>query len=466
MNQASKLQLSQELSDLQAAYRQQPYPSLAIRRYHLSQMLRLLLDNQAAIIAAISDDFGYRSPHESRLIEIFPAIEGLRYSLKHLKKWLKPQHRQVSLWYFGASNRVQAQPLGVVGVIVPWNYPLYLAFAPLTDALAAGNKLMIKMSELSPALSHLLIQLLPKYLPDDVLRIYSDDGSLGPSFSALPFDHLIFTGSTQTGRKVMAAAAQNLTPVTLELGGKSPVIVAEDYPITQAAERILMGKLLNAGQTCVAPDYVLLPKGTRPAFIQACLAYTAKHYSDMSDPALSNMISADFLTRLVNLREQAIAQGAEFIPLIAGECAGKFTPGLLVDAAASSLVMQQEIFGPLLPIVEYQDLSQAITYVNQTAPPLALYLFTKQFGVQLRVQQQIQAGGLCINEVLLHVAQHQLPFGGVGSSGMGHYHGYDGFVQFSKMLPIFKQGPFAATRLMRPPYTRISDYLLKLMTRG
>ncbi|MDO6765421.1 coniferyl aldehyde dehydrogenase [Agarivorans sp. 1_MG-2023] len=459
-------QLNQDLSRMQAAFKQQTYPTLQQRKYHLDQLLALILENQSAIIKAISEDFGHRSSHETQLIEIFPSIEGIRYALKHLKKWLKPQRRGVSIWHFGASNSVVAQPLGVIGVIVPWNYPLYLAIGPLTDALAAGNKAMIKMSELSPHLTKLLIDLMPQYLPDDVVSIYADDGDLGPLFSGLAFDHLVFTGSTNTGRKVMQAAAANLTPVTLELGGKSPVIIANDYPIKLAAERIMMGKLFNAGQTCVAPDYILLPKSQRQAFIDACLAYCKKHYSDLSDKSISSIISSDFLARLHEILGDAEQQGANTTPLIAGESSGKIAPTLIFDAPATTTLMQQEIFGPLLPVVEYEELAEAIAYVNQHEHPLALYVFSNQQQLQQQVIQQTQAGGVCINEVLLHVAQHELPFGGVGASGMGHYHGYDGFVQFSKMLPIFKQGRFAAISLMQPPYNKFTDLLIKLMTRG
>ncbi|GAB1624268.1 coniferyl aldehyde dehydrogenase [Agarivorans albus] len=460
-------QFSSDLTSLKQAFVQQSYPSLQQRKYNLQQLLKLLMENQGAIIEAISQDFGHRSSHETQLIELFPSIEGIRYALKHLKKWLKPQRRGISIWHLGASNQVIAKPLGVIGVIVPWNYPLYLAIGPLTDALAAGNKVMIKMSELSPALTQLLIELMPQYLPEDLVRLYADeDGSRGAQFSSLAFAHLVFTGSTNTGRKVMQAAAANLTPVTLELGGKSPVIIAKDYPVELAAERIMMGKLFNAGQTCVAPDYVLLHHSQRQAFVDACVAYCKKHYQELSDQAFSSIISEAFLDRLNKLSQQATEQGAESITLLPGESKQKLAPSLLLNVAEGADVMQQEIFGPILPVVEYQQLDEAIAYVRQHAHPLALYVFSNQAATQQQVIQQTQAGGLCINDVLLHVAQHELPFGGVGPSGMGHYHGYDGFVQFSKMLPVFKQGRFPAIKLMRPPYTKFSELLIKLMTRG
>ncbi|MGY5450758.1 coniferyl aldehyde dehydrogenase [Agarivorans sp. MS3-6] len=458
--------LSNQLLTMQSAFKLQTYPSLQQRQYNLKQLLKLLQENQNAIIQAISQDFGHRSSHETQLIELFPSIEGIRYTLKHLKKWLKPQRKGTAIWHLGARNHVEPQPLGVVGVIVPWNYPLYLAIGPLTDALAAGNKAMVKMSELSPRLAELLIRLLPQYLPEDLISIYADDGELGPVFSALAFDHLVFTGSTNTGRKVMQAAAENLTPVTLELGGKSPVIIADDYSIKLAAERIMMGKLFNAGQTCVAPDYVLLPKAQRQAFIDACLNYCKKHYETLADSSISTIISSDFAARINKLLAEAIELGGKAITLIPGESPAKIAPTLVFNAKADMALMQEEIFGPLLPVIEYDELSQAIDYVTQREHPLALYIFSDKRQTQQQVVQQTQAGGVCINDVLLHVAQHELPFGGVGASGMGHYHGYDGFVQFSKMLPIFRQSRFAAISLMRPPYTKLTDLLIKLMTRG
>ncbi len=460
-------ELQQDLCQLKQLNLIQVAPSLQLRKHHLQQLLSLLLDNQQAITDAIAADFGQRCTEETQVLELFPAIAGIRYALKHLKSWLKPQRRATSIWFAGASNRVVAKPLGVVGVIVPWNYPLYLAFGPLTDALAAGNRVMLKMSELSPAFSRLLIELMPLYLADEVVRVYADeDGQLGAPFSTLAFDHLLFTGSTATGRKVMQAAAAQLTPLTLELGGKSPVIIAEDFPIKLAAERIMMGKLFNAGQTCVAPDYVLLPHSRRQAFVEACQRYCQKYYHQLSDEAFSSIISETFLARLTELNEQALELGAEELKLIAGDSAGKFAPRLLLNVPREAQVMQQEIFGPILPIVEYQQLDEAIRYVQQASHPLALYLFSQQRAIQQQLIQQISAGGVCINDVLLHVAQHELPFGGVGSSGMGHYHGYDGFVQFSKMLPVFSQSRFSALKLLRPPYSKLTKRLIKIMLRG
>jgi len=460
-------ELQQDLCQLKQLNLIQAAPNIQLRKHHLQQLLSLLLDNQQAITDAIAADFGQRCTEETQVLELFPAIAGIRYALKHLKSWLKPQRRATSIWFAGASNRVVAKPLGVVGVIVPWNYPLYLAFGPLTDALAAGNRVMLKMSELSPALSSLLVRLMPQYLAEEVVRVYPDeDGQLGAPFSALAFDHLLFTGSTATGRKVMQAAATQLTPLTLELGGKSPVIISDDFPIELAAERIMMGKLFNAGQTCVAPDYVLLPSSRRQAFVDACIRYCQKHYQSVADEAFSSIISERFLARLNSLNEQALELGAEECKLIAGDCAGKFAPRLLLNVPSEAEVMQQEIFGPLLPIMEYQQLDEAVAYVQQHSHPLALYIFSYQRAIQQQLIQQISAGGVCINDVLLHVAQQELPFGGVGSSGMGHYHGYDGFVQFSKMLPIFSQSRFSALKLLRPPYNKLSKRLIKIMLRG
>ncbi len=461
---ASQAYLEGQLQELQHIFNQGRHPDLATRQHSLKQLEAMLLENSDAICHAINQDFGHRSRDETRLIELFPALSAVRHSRKHLKRWLKPQQRQVSWWFAGARNRVQAQPLGVVGIVVPWNYPLLLAIGPLVDALAAGNRVMIKMSEHSLQLSELLAELTERYLGREWVRVVSDpEAELGPLFSTLAFDHLVFTGSTPTGRRVMQSASVNLTPVTLELGGKSPVLIADDYPIDKAAQRIMMGKSLNAGQTCVAPDYVLLPAGKQQAFVDACRHYCQRHLPQVDNDAYTSIIHRRFYERLDAMTKQAKSDGAEVVVLQQGEAEGKYPLSVILNPALTSQVMREEIFGPLLPVLEYQKFDSALKQVNQADKPLALYLFSDDSALQQRVIGQTLSGGVALNDVLMHVGQHDLPFGGVGPSGMGHYHGRDGFLQFSKLRPVFKQARLSAGRLMRPPYGRLFQVIIDRM---
>jgi coniferyl-aldehyde dehydrogenase len=355
----------------------------------------------------------------------------------------------------------------VVGIIVPWNYPLFLAVGPMIGALAAGNRVMLKLSESTPATGELLKRLFARVFPEDLVAVVLGEAEVGMAFSSLPFDHLLFTGSTSVGRHVMRAAAENLTPVTLELGGKSPAIVSADVPLKDAAERIAFGKTLNAGQTCVAPDYALVPHDRVEGFVEAYTQTVRAFYPTLADnPDYTAIINERQLARLNDYLEDARSKGARVISLFEQGQGRRLPFSLLLDVSDEMSVMQDEIFGPLLPIVPYTDLAEALAYINHRPRPLALYYFGYDKGEQKRVLEQTHSGGVCLNDTLLHVAQDDLPFGGVGPSGMGHYHGREGFMTFSKAKGVFIKQRFNAARLIYPPYGKaILRWVYKLFIR-
>ena len=449
------------LEQQRRAFQADPYPSAADRVQWLDALHRLLASNQQAIIEAISADFGNRSADETRLAEIMPSLHGIHYARRRLQRWMKPSRRSVGLAFQPASAKVVYQPLGVIGIIVPWNYPLYLAIGPLIGALAAGNRVMLKMSESTSATGLLLKDLLAQVFPEDQVAVVLGEADVGIAFSRLPFDHLLFTGSTSIGRQVMRAAAENLTPVTLELGGKSPAIVSANVPLADAAERIAFGKTLNAGQTCVAPDYVLVPRARIEGFIEAYRQVIRRFYPQLSDnPDYTSIINPRQQARLQDYLDDAQARGARLLPLFEQSQDRRMPHHLLLDVTDEMRVMQDEIFGPLLPIVPYDDLEQALAYVNARPRPLALYYFGYDKAEQQTVLERTHSGGVCLNDTLLHVAQDDLPFGGVGPSGMGHYHGHEGFLTFSKAKGVFIKQRFNASRLIYPPYGKALQKLV------
>jgi coniferyl-aldehyde dehydrogenase len=431
---------------------------------------QLVAENEVAIEQAIDADFGGRPRMETQIAEIFPSLAEIRGALKHGARWMRPRGVWVSKWFLPARAHVLPRPLGVVGVIVPWNYPLYLAVGPLVGALVAGNRALVKMSEYTPAFSRLFAELAAKYFPAEEVDVITGGPDVAAQFSALPFDHILFTGSTQVGRHVMAAAAQNLTPVTLELGGKSPTIVATGYPIQRAAERVMAGKLLNAGQTCIAPDYVLVPRAKVQEFVAALRASAVRMYPrGLLDPDYCSIINPRHYGRLIGYLEQAASAGVRGVALFEGpdrdDERHRLAPAVLVDPPASLAVMREEIFGPLLPVLGYDTVEEAVAYVNAQPRPLALYWFDDDAARARWALRQTHAGGVCINETLMHIAQEELPFGGVGPSGMGHYHGQWGFDTFSKLTPVFHQSRLNGMNLFMPPYRPIVARMLKLMKR-
>ncbi|KIH80872.1 coniferyl aldehyde dehydrogenase [Pseudomonas batumici] len=449
------------------AYAAHPMPPVEQRRQWLASLQRMLSDERQALIDAISQDFGNRSADETLLGELMPSLQGIHHARQHLKRWMKPSRRRVGLAFQPASAKVVYQPLGVVGVIVPWNYPLFLCIGPLVGALAAGNRVMLKLSESTPATGLLLKELLGRVFPEDQVCVVLGEAEIGMAFSRLPFDHLLFTGATSIGRHVMRAAAENLTPVTLELGGKSPAIVSQDVPLKDAAERIAFGKTLNAGQTCVAPDYVLVPEDRVGAFVEAYRQAVRGFYPTLIDnPDYTSIINDRQLARLNGYLSDATSKGALLIPLFDQGQERRMGHSLLLNVSDEMTLMQDEIFGPLLPIVPYKGLDEAFAYINRRPRPLALYYFGYNKAEQQRVLDETHSGGVCLNDTLLHVPQEDLPFGGIGPSGMGHYHGHEGFLTFSKAKGVLTKQRFNATRLIYPPYGKsIQKLIQKLFVR-
>lgn len=460
-------QLKATLTKQKSAYLSQGIPSLAQRRETLDQLKSLIMANQQSIVDAVCKDYGHRAHQETRLAEIFPSIDGINHARKKLSKWMKPQKRSVGIWALGARNTVIPQPLGVVGIVVPWNYPLFLCISPLVCAIAAGNRCMIKMAANSSNLCHLLQALFAENFAEDMITLIP--GAKGADFSALPFDHLVFTGSGNTGRQVMRAAADNLTPVTLELGGKSPAIIAPDYSIAKAAQRLLFFKCLNAGQTCVAPDYLFVPEGKVDEFVASAKTIVSARYPDTSSTDYTSVIDEAAYQRLNSTLADAVTLGAQAIPMIASHTSDttlrKLPPTLLTGVNDGMRVMQEEIFGPLLPIMTYTHMNDVLDYINNHDRPLGLYLFSNDNQLQADVINKTRSGGVCINDTTLQVSQHDLPFGGVGESGMGHYHGAEGFMAMSKLRPIFKQARKSTLSNLYPPYGARFNKIINLLIR-
>lgn len=460
-------QLDRLFAAQRAAYAANPMPPAAQRQQWLKALRDLLSNERQALVDAISTDFSHRSADETLLAELMPSLHGIHYASRHLKGWMKSSRRKVGMAFQPASAKVVYQPLGVVGIIVPWNYPLYLAIGPLVGALAAGNRVMLKLSESTPATGLLLKALLARIFPEDLVCVVLGESDVGVAFSRLRFDHLLFTGATSIGKHVMRAAAENLTPVTLELGGKSPAIVSRDVPLKDAAERIAFGKTLNAGQTCVAPDYVLVPQDRVGAFVEAYRQTVNRFYPTLADnPDYTAIINERQLARLNSYVSDATSKGALLIPLFEQGQGRRMPHSLLLNVTDEMTVMQDEIFGPLLPIVPYQDLDQAFAYINQRPRPLALYYFGYDKREQNRVLHETHSGGVSLNDTLLHVAQDDMPFGGIGPSGMGHYHGHEGFLTFSKAKGVLIKQRFNAAKLIYPPYGKsIQKLIQKLFIR-
>ena len=436
----------------------------------LDSLAALLRDNASTLAAAIDRDFRARARAETQLLEIFPALESIRHARRHLPRWMRPRRAATSLWFRPGTSHLVPQPLGVVGIVVPWNYPVYLAVAPLVSALAAGNRCLVKMSEAAPETATLFAQLVADRFTPDVLAVVNGDVELAREFVALPFDHLLFTGSTAVGREVMRAAAANLTPVTLELGGKSPAIVGRGMDVGEAAARILHGKCLNAGQTCIAPDYALVPGDRVDAFVEGARRAVARMYPSLRDNGdYTAIVNARHQARLAGYLEEARTHGAQVIEINPAaeslEGSPKLAPTLVLDAPGSLRLMNEEIFGPILPVVAYETVDEAIAYVNARPRPLALYVFDHDERAIQRILERTVSGGVTVNETLLHVAQEELPFGGVGASGMGEYHGRAGFERFSKGKAVFRQSRLNALRWFRPPYGPRFHALLRFLTR-
>lgn len=440
-------------------------PSYGERMEALRALYEVVKRHRSELAASIDADFGCRSPIETDLGEIMPVLNAIQHARKHLKRWMRPVRRSVGIAFRPASARIVYQPLGVVGVLAPWNYPLTLTLVPLVEALAAGNRVMIKPSELTPRTSALLAELLAVTFPGDRVAVIVGGAELAERFSRLAFDHLFFTGSTRVGRAVMAAAAPNLTPVTLELGGKSPVVLCPDYPLRKAARLIAIGKLFNGGQSCVAPDYVLVHDDQIEAFSNAFLEAAAELYPRLSgNPDYTSAISDRHHGRLIEMIDEA-RKGGALVLQHADRCAAgerKVPPTVLLNVPADALAMREEIFGPVLPVLGYSEIQQAIDFINARPKPLALYCFSNDRRSIDAVLDHTRSGGVTVNGTLMHATQEDLAFGGVGESGTGAYHGQAGFIRLSHARGVMALSRFNTSDRIAAPYGKLTKFVIRL----
>ncbi|AMC99439.1 coniferyl aldehyde dehydrogenase [Halomonas chromatireducens] len=457
------------LTAQRAAYRRDGAPSLAERRADLSRLRAALIESRTRLEEAINADFGHRSRHETSIMELGSTISGIDYLHKRLRRMMRPEKRHVAIHLQFGSARVEYQPLGVVGVMAPWNYPLVLALMPLATALAAGNRVMLKLSEFTPTINALLEELLGALFSAEQVAVVNGDAAVGAAFSALPFDHLVFTGSTAVGRKVMQAASKHLVPVTLELGGKSPVIVEKGHPLDHACTGIVFGKLVSGGQTCIAPDYALVHEDDLAGFLTRYEAAVAAAYPD--GPASEDytwVINDRHLARLNGLLEDARTKGAT-VREIGREAPGAnpraMRPTVVLGVTDDMTIAHEEIFGPILLVFPYRTLDEAIDFVEALPRPLALYYFGHDKAAQRQVLDGTTSGNVTINGTLMHIAQDDLPFGGVGASGIGAYHGIEGFRRLSHAKGIYVQGRCNVATLLRPPFGRMAEWLLRFVLR-
>jgi coniferyl-aldehyde dehydrogenase len=444
-------------------------PDLAARKEDIRRLRAAVKQEAEQIASVISEDFGNRSRHETMLAEVWPVLTSGRETLKHLGRWMRPKSVGVGLELMPGKARILYQPVGAVGIISPWNYPFQLAMMPLIAALAAGNRVMLKPSELTPRTAGFLADFLGRLFPEEKVATVLGGPEMGAAFSALPFDHLFYTGSTEVGRRVMRAAAENLTPVTLELGGKSPCIIGRNAVLAAAAESIASGKLLNAGQTCIAPDYLLVPEDAVENLVALIEDAVKRFYPSLAaNPDYTSIINARHHGRITRYIEEARQAGTRIIEINPADEPlppqdRKIAPTLLMNPAGDLAVMREEIFGPVLPVKPYRTIDEAIDYVNSRPRPLALYYFGRDSAERDKVLERTTSGGASINETLMHVVVENLPFGGIGPSGMGAYHGEYGFQTFSHRKGVFLQSRYNAASLLRPPYRKVADAMKKIL---
>lgn len=452
-----------------AAFLRDGAPSYNERIDNINRLQKVMLDNKERIVDAICADFGAHSKHEAFLAEIFTTLSGMRYTKKNLKKWMQPRRRHVDITFQPAKAKVIYQPKGVVGIMSPWNYPFYLSAVPMVTALAAGNRIMLKPSEITAKTSELMVELFHSIFDSELVYVVTGGPSVGDAFSKLPWDHLFFTGSTALGKHIMKNAAENLTPVTLELGGKSPAILHRDYPVERAVKRLVSGKCLNGAQTCVAPDYILAPEEQVQPLITALKAEISKCYPTIyNNPDYTGVVNERHFNRLQGYLEDAKQKGAEIIEINPAneprpEGNRKIPPTVVLNTNDSMKIMQDEIFGPLLPIIPYKTLEEAINFVNARPRPLALYYFDDDEHRANQVLERTISGNACINETVMHVGVDDLPFGGIGPSGIGAYHGKEGFETFSHKKGILVKGKFNSANLLAPPFDAKIERILKFM---
>ncbi len=450
------------LAKQKAAHIRDGMPSAEQREAWIDKSIDLLVTHGEALSKAMAEDFGHRSIDQSNLTDIAGSIGALKFSRKHLRKWMRPEKRKVEfpLGLLGSKAQVQYQPKGVVGILSPWNFPVNLTFAPLANVFAAGNRAMIKPSEFTEKTSELMAELFAKYYTEEEVAVATGGPDVGAAFTKLPFDHIVFTGATSIAHHVMRAAADNLVPLTLELGGKSPVVLGKSANLEKAAARIMAGKTLNAGQICLAPDYAFVPEDKTGDFVGAAQAAVGKMFADgMKDnDDYTSIVNQRHYDRLNSYLDDARAKGAEVVEInpqdenFSQQPHHKMAPHIVINPTDDMKVMQDEIFGPILPIKSYKQTSDAVAYINDRPRPLGLYYFGEDSNERDMVLNNTTSGGVTVNDVVFHVAQEDLPFGGVGPSGMGAYHGHDGFLEFSHKKAIYTQTGNEILAMMRPPY--------------
>ncbi|WP_308721553.1 coniferyl aldehyde dehydrogenase [Komagataeibacter xylinus] len=468
MSDVTPADLNRILDRQRAAFMNAGPPDLKQRRTDLRRLKAEILKRRTEIVRALKTDFGQRSERESAIVELIPLVQSINYMIAHLGCWMKPQRRHVSAYFKCGRAWVVRQPVGVVGIIAPWNYPVSLALVPLATAIAAGNRAMLKPSEFTPATSAVIGQIVQSIFPPEQVSVVTGNGELGAAFSALPFDHILFTGSTAVGKKVAEAAARNLTPVTLELGGKSPVVIAPGFAMQRVADRVAFGKLTNGGQTCIAPDYVLVHEDDRDAFAAAYQDAVKKLHPGgyVGSPDYTAILNTHHYGRLSGLIDNAAAQGAQVIRLGSDSTTDHvLAPVLLLNVTPQMAVMQEEIFGPVLPVLTYRTLDEAIAFINARPRPLALYYFGDNRVERDRVLKNTVSGNVTINGTLMHYVQDDLPFGGVGDSGIGAYHGKEGFIALTHARGVYRQGRFNAATLLKPPFGKFTDAITNLILR-
>jgi coniferyl-aldehyde dehydrogenase len=449
-----------------AAHRQDGAPDAVTRRDRLNRLETLVTDHADAFAAAISEDFGNRSATETALFETVGAINAIRHARRHLARWMKPERRAVGRNFWPGKAYLRHEPLGVIGIVSPWNYPLLLALSPLVDAIAAGNRAILKPSEATPRFSALLATAVAAHFAPAEVAVVTGGPDVGAAFAALDWDHLLFTGSTAIGRKVARAAAEGLVPLTLELGGKSPAIICPSASFAKSATAIAWGKFVNAGQTCIAPDYVLAPASEFRSIAEAIIAEVRRFYPDLGAD-YSSLISARAFDRLDGQVREAVAAGAIAIAhgASADRAARRYPPTIIVAPSIDIALMQEEIFGPVLPIIAYDDLDEALAFVADRPHPLALYCFAKRQAEIDHVLSRSQSGGVTVNGTLVHIGQESLPFGGVGASGMGGYHGRAGFDRLTHARGVFRAGWINPLKLLFPPYGKRARRMIGLLMR-
>lgn len=459
------------LAAQKAAYQQNPMPSAKERIERIARLRRTLVKYQDQLAEAINQDYGNRSIHETKVGEVLSCLEQCTYYSKHLAAWMKPSKRHVSAIHQPAKAWVQYQPLGVVGIMAPWNYPLFLAVGPLICALAAGNHAMIKISSSSKNLGNVLEHALAEAFPSDLVTVINGGGPISDAFCRLTFDKIVFTGSTAIGKTVMAAAAENLVPVLLELGGKSPAIIHPSMPLKDAAERIAAGKLWNAGQTCVAPDYVFLPRGRVREFVAHFRHVVSSMYPTLANnPDYTCIVNDKQYNRIQGYLSDAKEQGAEFFEINPANedmsSARKIAPTVVTNVTPDMDICQNEIFGPVLPVIEYDTIEEVLSYINARPRPLALYYFDFDAERAEFIANRTHSGHFGINQVLTHVVQDDLPFGGIGASGMGKYHGEEGFYSMSHARSVMHNPKLYTFKMVLPPFGKpLHKILFKTLLR-